>query len=152
MVAVGSSDPYYKMWKGTHAIGLLLASKLVYPVSFVIGHFPGNVFGFAQRESCTVIRDWGRAVRRGGFSLKGDAFNYRGAKKSYSGLLLSISFHADRLAPESAVNYSLDKFDHANRKKHINMPLKMEDGIKLDHFNWARYPHYITDIIHKEIL
>lgn len=137
--SVASSDPYYKMWKPFEQGPFYVAALLVYPISCVVGHFPGYFFGFARREAATLIRDWGRAVRTGEFKLVSDAFQYEKAKAVYSGRIVAISVVGDRLAPERAVAYTLNQFPKAVVNRHVILDKLDEHGNEITHFSWVRY-------------
>jgi predicted alpha/beta hydrolase len=147
VIAIASSDPYYKMWKGQGAIAIYLAACLAYPMALLVGHFPGYVFRFAKRESRTAIRDWARAVRTGEFKPKNDKFNYQVAKSKYTGHILSISIAQDFFAPKLAVDFTLGKFPNAAINSHIHLESMEGEEVVLDHFNWVRYSERVIEVI-----
>jgi len=137
--SVASSDPYFRQWKWYQQLPFYFASMLVYPISLVIGHFPGYFFGFARREAKTMIRDWGRAVRNGNFKLRGDSFNYEKAKEIYSGKIVAISIEDDILAPYDAVEFTMKFFPNATLKQHVELSQHDEKGNRVTHFSWAKH-------------
>ena len=152
VVSVAASDPFYRKWKGINRLGIYVAGRLVYPIGLLVGHFPGYFFRFAQRESRTVIRDWGRAVRKGYFDLVKDNFDYLHAKKGYTGRIISIGIENDFFAPVAAIKFTLKKFSSASQNEHIELPIENSEGVILNHFNWAKHPKYVKEIIADKFL
>ncbi len=138
VIGITSSDPYYKMWPRGYRRGFYFISLLVYPISYVIGHFPGYFFNFAKREARTAIRDWARAVREGKFRFPGNNTDFRKIKSEYEGLIASISIKDDFLAPLAAVEFTLNKFKKAQCRKHVILDSNAYTHIKLNHFSWVK--------------
>ena len=151
VITIASSEPFYKMWEWEKRYFFYFATFLVYPVSFVVGHFPGYVFKFAKRESRTMIRDWGKAARRGYFKFEKKSFNYLEGKASYGGKILAVSIADDFFAPKLAADFSVNKFTNAILNKHVHLEPLASDKTKLDHFNWVKHSGRVMEVIEKEM-
>jgi len=133
VVLVGSGLPYYKTWKGWGKLKLWIGGNLSKFISNAVGYFPGELTGFAGRESRSCMQDWSKIVKTGKYKIKNDSFNYELAMSSVLITIQAISFPEDNLAPPYTTNLLLDKFQASIDKNH-----KVIEGF--DHFNWTKNP------------
>lgn len=131
LILVGSSLPYFRIWKWPGKLKLLIAGYIGPFVSRIIGYFPGEIIGFAGRESMGCISDWANIVRTGKFNLGDCSFDFENAMSKVVPNITAISFPEDNLAPPYTVKYLIQKFNNS---------AKIEEKIinGFDHFNWTK--------------
>ncbi len=150
LILIAAGTPYYKVWDEFGAWKLKLGGRIFYPVSKLLGYYPGKLFGFGGKESIGVIKDWSFAAINGKYILSGSGFDYENAMKKAELDVLSISIEKDNLGCKDSVSDLLNKFKAANIK---NIEVSADDSkIKnLNHFNWAKQPNYFAEIIRQHI-
>ena len=128
IVLVASSTPHWRTW----APWILPVSRGFVAVSTLLGHFPGQRFRFAGRESRGLIRDWAHLARTGRFVA---------GEERLAGVelpVLAISVEGDWLGPAKAVDAMVAKLPNARvERDHLDV-----DGV--DHFKWARRPEVVV--------
>jgi predicted alpha/beta hydrolase len=58
-----------------------MAGMFFYPLSRLLGYFPGRVIGFGGREARTVMKDWTHNLKTGSYKLTTSIFDYDSALK-----------------------------------------------------------------------
>ncbi len=140
VVLIGSCLPYYIGWPGSRKNWLRIAGTVFYPLSRLIGHFPGGLFGFAGREGIFTMKDWCRLVNKGEFNPHNSSTDYEKAINNFNGRITAFSFSEDEMAPKEAIDNLLDKFKSVSEKKHYTV-----EGY--DHFNWSKSPFHIVKFL-----
>lgn len=135
LILVSSCSVYYKGWDGLSQLKILLACNLFYPISQLVGHFPGNTIGFGGKEARNTLKDWSLNGRTGQYKPVNTDFNYEAALKNTKINLLAISLETDNLAPKKAVENLYKKFNSSSNIQHIHISKK---EAKLSHFNWVK--------------
>ncbi|MFT4286541.1 alpha/beta fold hydrolase [Nocardioides sp.] len=136
LALVASSTPYWRHWSPA----LLVGGRLFPALATVLGHFPGQRFRFAGRESRGTIRDWGHLARTGRFVVGEDGL------ADVRLPVLAISVEGDRLGPARAVDALVAKIPNATvEREHLDI-----EGI--DHFKWVRRPEVVVPRIHEWIV
>lgn len=133
IILIGTSLPYYKEWPGRRKNWLRFAGITFYPLSQVLGHFPGSRFGFAGREGIHTMKDWCHLVNTGKLEPEGSTFNYDSAVKTYSGRITAFSFSEDDMTPSETVANLIKRFHNSPSVNHY-----IVDGF--NHFNWSKSP------------
>ncbi len=148
MILIACCLVHYSGWKevgGTSKIKLV--GNLFYPISRLIGHFPGPTIGFGGKESQTVMKDWCHNALTGKYELTGSDFDYEAALKKMNTPLLAINIEGDDFAPVLATRKLYEKFNSSTSINHLTIS-KDETGIKnLNHFNWAKHPEYFVEVM-----
>lgn len=143
--SVMSSDPYYKWWGSMKGLVFRYILYLIAPTTRIVGHFPGYIFGFANRESRTVMKDWVYAAHHGQFRDGADGFDYSEGKWLYSGLIIALHLSGDQLAPPRAVKGTIAQFQNAKPKALVLLNPISPSGEKINHFNWVKYNSQVID-------
>lgn len=100
------------------------------------GYFPGQVFGFARRESRTTMRDWGHAGRHGLYHAKGLTIDYDAFGENLKLPILAISLEGDWLAPREGLEHLYSLFPNAP-VRHLHFDTEVQGEKPLSHFNWV---------------
>lgn len=147
LILIACGLPYWKGWSGVEGLLVKTAGYIFYPISILVGHFPGYYLNFGGREASSLIKDWSGIVRTGNFDKIKTSFDYKAALKKIDIPIVSISFENDWLATEKSVDLLLSKF-HTSRsviRRHLtsnNLSLPV-----LDHFKWVKAGDLITEEI-----
>ncbi len=150
VMTIASCNVYYKGF-GKGAKKVYYGSSLISFISSIWGYYPGNIFGFAGKEAKSVMKNWAETAKTGNYNVKKIGFNYEDAMQKCTNPITAFSIEDDDLAPPLAVDFLIDKFKNASSKKHIHL-LKKDYGVaQLNHFNWTKHPHYLIDLMIKEI-
>jgi len=103
----------------------------------VPGYFPGQLVGFAGRESLKLMFDWRDWARTGSFDFGGRKRVVEAAEW-FTGPVMSIAIENDDFSSEPARARALVPFRSA-RVNRLTLG-RAEQGEYLGHFSWARQP------------
>ncbi|UDY23815.1 alpha/beta fold hydrolase [Nocardioides sp. Kera G14] len=125
LILIGAGTPYWKAF-GRWMLG---GAPLAVLMGQVLGHFPGERFKFAGRESKGLIRDWAK------LALTNRLTGATRAQLDASSLpVLAFTIAGDSLAPDESVQGLVAQLPAAEVDwQHLDI-----EGI--DHFKWARRP------------
>ena len=152
LVLIAANSVYYKGWDKKISRKIEIAGMFFYPLSRLLGYFPGRVIGFGGREARTVIKDWTHNLKTGSYKLTTSIFDYDSALKEATPNILCISFENDKLiAPKQAVINLLNKFSATANKVHLHFTADQIGIPNLNHFNWAKQPTPLVRIINEWI-
>ncbi len=129
---------HYEGWDGWKAQRVKLAGHLFYPLSRLIGYFPGNTIGFGGREARTVMYDWCYNLLYGKYRPAKSDFDYEAGLSRAQLPVLALSLAKDEFAPERAVQNLCDKFANNANVQHLHVS---PNGISNDqnpHFYWVK--------------
>ena len=148
LVLIASNLVYYKGWGKKMARKIKIAGTFFYPLSRLLGYFPGHIIGFGGREARMVMKDWTYNLKTGSYKLTNSTFDYDNALKEAQPNILCISFDNDHLiAPKQAVINLLNKFSDAANKEHLHFKADQIGIPNLNHFSWAKQPTPIVRLI-----
>ena len=147
LILCAACSVYYKGWPGYQSTGLRVVSHLMYPLSQVVGYFPGNVVGFGGKEARGVVRDWCRNVRSGRYELSDSGFDYESALAKQVFPVFAASMEGDWLATPLSVKNLFQKFHPDSPVTYTHLTPEALGIPNLDHFTWAKYPKAITQKI-----
>ncbi len=136
--------PFHKLYDAKAAGKIRTLCRLLPPLCFLFGYFPGEKVGFGGREYRQLMMDWRRWALGGTYDYGGHE-TIEDDMASYNGRLLSVSFEKDFFASDKATEYSRTRLKAANVTA-----LKLgaaEQGKHLGHFDWARKPDRVVDAI-----
>lgn len=145
-VLVASGSAWYRTfgpWRGPRWLVLSQFSVLA---SAVLGHWPGERFGFGGRESAGLMRDWARQMRTGRYRVGGAVADYERALAEVDLPLLAVDVQNDELAPPRAVDHLCAKLTSA-RVERWSYTAEQADGRPLDHFRWIRHNRGLVERI-----
>lgn len=146
LILSATCSVYYRGWEGFSAYRILAGTQFANAVAKMFGYFPGKKVGFGGMEARTVIKDWSNQSRTGIYNLKNDDFNYEKALSELNIPVLAISYQGDGLCPKGAVEHLLDKMESAT-VDHIHLEKSDPRNEGFNHFNWAKKPRNIVEII-----
>ena len=147
LALLAACSVYHKGWSGGQERQLKVISRVFYPLSRVVGYFPGTVLGFGGKEARGVMRDWCHNAKTGLYEPAGSDFDYEQALASTELPIFAASMEGDWLAPHKAAENLYKKFHPDSQVTHLEIS-KAESGIEqLDHFTWAKYPKYVSKFL-----
>jgi predicted alpha/beta hydrolase len=146
LVLITTCNVHFKGWSGMGKLKVLLAGITFYPLSLLIGYFPGTAIGFGGREARSVMKDWCANALTGNYSLSSSTFNYDKALGELNIPVLALSVENDTLASKPSVVNFLNKLDGAP-VTHLHLSAKDLDVSPLNHFSWVKKPHHIAKLI-----
>ena len=129
--------PYYGLYPRKQALLLRFLCALIPTVTWLLGYYPGQMFGFGGKEHRQVMLDWRDWATTGCY----DFGTRRGVEQkmaAYRGKLLSISFENDELASAPALHKPHSVMSGADVSC-VHLTQK-EQGKHIGHFDWARRP------------
>lgn len=138
---------YYKGWDGWRAHRVRLAGHLFYPLSRLVGYFPGQVIGFGGREARTVMYDWCYNLLYGKYRPAGSLFDYEAALSRVQLPILALSLENDDFAPKRAVQNLCQKFVENEQIVHQHVSVTQSGIAGNPHFSWAKQPQQLIALI-----
>ena len=152
LVLIAANSVYYKGWDQKLARRIKMAGTFFYPLSKLLGYFPGRIIGFGGREARTTMKDWTHNLKTGSYKLTNSTFDYDQALKEAKPNILCISFDNDNLiAPKQAVINLLNKFSDKANIEHLHFTADQIGIPNLNHFSWAKQPAPIVGIVNEWI-
>lgn len=137
VIHLACAFPYIGDYRGKHKAMLRLLCSLIPLFAIFPGYYPGQLLGFGDRESITMMKQWRQWAVTGNF----DFDQHRGLAESvaaYTGPVLSLSFERDDFSTTAAVERALSAFSCA-RIERVQLGEK-EQGKYLGHTRWAQQP------------
>ncbi|MEZ5009567.1 MAG: alpha/beta fold hydrolase [Chitinophagales bacterium] len=147
IILVGCGSVYYKGWEGASKFKTLLGAQFIGFIGKTLGYYPGKTFGFGGTEAKTVVIDWSNQSRTGKYVVSNDPFDYETALGKLKINTLAISFEADDMAPEKAVENLYLKFNPTSPIKHIHMRDNHPLNDNYDHYSWTKRPVGVVKLI-----
>lgn len=152
MLTIASCSIYYKGWgEGLNGYTLLLQTQLVGILSSILGYFPGKKVGFGATEAKTLMTDWSRLARTGKFLPANATCDYEKLLPEIKLPIRSFAIEKDNFAPVAAIHYLGKKFDPTKTGWKCVVIPQRHGEIKLNHFNWLKYPEYLIEGINNFI-
>lgn len=147
IILVTSCSVYYKGWDGWGATKVKIAGRIFYPISKILGYFPGNIIGFGGKEARTTMRDWSKNALSGKYEITHSNFNYEKALSQSETNILAVSIDGDNLAPKRSVENLFQKFSSSSSTTHLHLTKNEIGELSNHHFKWAKEPNYIVGVI-----
>ncbi len=147
LVLLTACSVYYKAWKGWERWKIRLGIETINVIARILGYYPGDKVGFGGREFAGVIADWSRQCRTGKYLVTNQDFAYDDALADTQFPVLAISVAGDELAPFPAVRHLLSKFRNNPHVRHIHLEKDDPRNPGYDHFNFAKNPEAMVQII-----
>jgi len=146
LVLITACNVYFKGWPGMAKLKVLIAGVTFYPLSLLLGYFPGGSVGFGGREAVSVMKDWCSNALTGNYKLSASGFNYDEALLQLKLPVLALSIKNDRLASENAVINLLIKLKNCT-VSHTQLSATNTSISPLNHFSWTKNPVVFVHII-----
>ncbi len=144
IVLVASCLVDYRGWEDSTRYWIQFAARIFYPLSVVVGHFPGPWFRFGGNEAQTVMYDWSANGLTGLYQLKGSTYDYEASLLKTSIPVLGITIEGDHLAPPKAMQGLLNKYGDKQLHTYHHIPAQKAGEPGIDHFRWARHPERVV--------
>ncbi|MFE9423193.1 alpha/beta fold hydrolase [Kitasatospora sp. NPDC006697] len=133
ILLVASGTPHFRSYPGLTALIPLLGTGAMAGVARLRGYWPGDLLGFAGRQSRVLVADWARMARTGRFRPAGADTDYERGIADLRLPVLAVSVGDDRLAPPGAVDALCALMPRAEvSRRHHAEPL--------GHTGWATRP------------
>jgi len=126
LVTIAGGHIHYRNWGGAEAGKVLFAAGLFSSLTYLLGHLPGQYFGFGGPQAPTLIRDWSRIIYTGSFSHVADGLSNHAPTP-----VLNIGFENDSFSPRKSVEALAGFLGGEVKIMPVNWPGK-------PHSSWAR--------------
>ncbi|MDQ3394406.1 MAG: hypothetical protein M3512_09890, partial [Bacteroidota bacterium] len=124
-----------------------LGGILFYPISKLVGYFPGKFIGFGGREARSVMKDGCSNALTGSYEKTDADFNYELALNTVNIPVLAMSIENDFLARKQSLKNLYSKFSKEAEIVHFHITENISGINSLDHFSWVKKSEYIVNII-----
>jgi predicted alpha/beta hydrolase len=138
VVHIACGSPYFGDHSAATAFGVKLACNILPVFEVFPGYFPGELLGFAGRESMSLMRDWSDWARTGKLDY-GRHQNLQSAVTNFQGAVLAISMAGDKLSSLPAEQRAIAPFSSARAVRQVRIG-DDESGDHPGHFAWAKEP------------
>lgn len=137
LLLVATPSVYFRGWSFPANLKILAITQLAWGISEVVGYFPGDVLGFAGRESTGVIRDWARNGRTGDYQPERMNVDFATQLKRLTCPIWAVTFGDDEFCPQQAAQNLLKKMPQASiSHKHLTPETLGLNSV--GHFSWAK--------------
>lgn len=147
IVLAACGTPWVQAFTGKTRRQLDLLVRLMPPLIWLLGHYPGETLGFGGREARTLMHDWLVMARDNAYRPRGVAEDLEAGIARYTGPVLSLRMADDAFAPEAAMQAITDKFRAATVSKVVLDAATLGD--RADHFRWARSPAAVVAAVER---
>lgn len=147
LIMIAACSVHYKGWDGFARFQVYMVGRLFYPLSCLVGYFPGHRIGFGGNEARTLMKDWSYNAITGIYKLSHSDFDYEKAMHQLRKPILAISIKNDTLASKRAVENLYQKVNAYDTTVHLHVSELESDIKKLNHFNWAKDSDYFIQLI-----
>ncbi|WP_340376116.1 alpha/beta fold hydrolase [Streptomyces sp. SS7] len=137
MLLVAAGTPHFRTFPGLTGLIPLLGTNTVAGVARLRGYWPGDVLGFAGRQSRVLVGDWARMARTGRYHPTGADVDYEQLIADLRLPVLAVSVGNDLLAPPGAV----DALCGLLRSAEVS---RWHHSERLSHTAWANRPEPIA--------
>ncbi len=147
LMLVASCSVYYGSWPFPKSLFVLLFEQTTALTARLLGHFPGHLVGFGDREARQLTLDWAYQGRTGRYQASGSTHRYEELLATSTVPVLAVSLTDDTYAPRRAVEHLLDKMPQAP-KTHFHLAPEDLGSTSVGHFGWVkRAEHLIPKIV-----
>lgn len=105
LILIAAGVPVYDAWTGVGRFKVKLLTRLIGPLTAMLGHYPGERIRFGGREASQLMRDWRVLARTGRFDMPG--FDADVLNNAIAQPILHIGIADDALAPPRAADVML---------------------------------------------
>jgi predicted alpha/beta hydrolase len=130
LLMVAHGMPYWRYYRGTMQVKILVIVALIRCLAPLLGYFPGHRLGFAGREALTVMRDWSRWALGGRYPEK-----FYAGLASYSGHVYGIDIEGDIMTPAVVSQKTADVMSKA---RHSRSLISLSHTSANLHHAWAK--------------
>lgn len=146
LAIVASALQHGRLYPPGWQLRIAIASRLFPPVARLRGFHDGARMGFGGREARRLITDWAHVARTGRYEPQGTEFPYEARLAQLAVPLLLVTFTRDTFAPERAALALAAKM-RGCPLTHRRLDAAVLRGALPDHFDWARKPEAVSDLL-----
>lgn len=128
LVTLAAGNIHHQNWAGAEAGKVRLGAWMAAALSRLLGHVPGQYFGFGGPQSRSLMREWSQLIRTGSYAHISESV--RGHAPAP---VLCLGYEGDFLAPERSVARFAEMLGGDYRMLPVTWP-----GNR--HAAWARHP------------
>lgn len=147
LILIASCSVHPSGWQGWGAWRVWFALRFFALITKTLGYFPGDQVGFGGLAARQHLLDWCQQGRTGQYRPAGSDFDYEAALGQLQIPTLAISIEGDDFAPAAAMKNLYGKFHPAAPVKTVVYTKAAADDPRLNHFNWARKPQGIAQLL-----
>lgn len=125
-------------------------SRMLPPLTRVVGYYPGHRLGFAGREAGQLMRDWARTVRTGVYADYGTGRALDARLRDLALPVLALRFQHDWFVPEASLRGLVAKLGPGPRRWELFDDARL--GARSDHFRWMREPGAVAPVVAQWLL
>jgi predicted alpha/beta hydrolase len=137
LVAVAAGNIHYQNWSGAGAGKVRLGAWMAAAMSRLLGHVPGQYFGFGGPQSRSLMREWSRLIRTGSYAHISESVSGRAPAP-----VLCLGYEGDFLAPERSVARFAEMMGGDYRMLPVTWP-----GNR--HAAWGRHPQATVEFMER---
>lgn len=138
LLLVATPSVFFRGWNFPANLKILAMTQLAWGIAELVGYFPGDVLGFAGRESAGVIRDWARNARTGHYQPERMDVDFATQLQRLTCPVWSGSFSDDSFCPQQAAQNLLNKMPHVSLT-HRHLTPESLGLSSVGHFSWAKH-------------
>lgn len=147
LILSAAASVYYRGFGRIRAAQIIWASYFIPAISRLVGYFPGHRLGFGGKEARTLMQDWARNARSGEYRPAGSDFDYEAALRTCVKPILALTYVGDNFASYRGMQNLYEKFNVESPVRHLHLSVEDTGIPDLNHFNWARQPGKIVDLV-----
>ena len=145
LVLVATGVPDHRLYRGSKRLGIAAFAHALPPLTRLVGHYPGEKFGFAGREAGGVMRDWAATVRTARYRDYGQGAPLDERLSALRLPALGITFERDWLVPAASLQALFDKLGGGTHRVESFDDARL--GTTADHFRWMRSPGAVARVV-----
>lgn len=143
IVISAAGTVYYRNWSILLSPLFLLMTQVLKLIIFVVGHYPGQYFGFAGKEAKRIMNDFAHTAVSGEFKFSQSDRNFVSELSNVKPLVLAINYANDWYAPIKGTDHLLSFLPNADveRQSFNKYQLNLKTA---NHFSWMKRPNTIV--------
>lgn len=141
---LASGMPDWRAYPRLHGLGIWAALQFMPLSAILLGHYPGERFGFAGREARGLIRDWSHSGRHARYRIRAGGPDPELALREFGGEVRALQMASDWLCPRPALEALAAKTPQALWKIETLHDADFAPR-RADHFAWLKAPGPVVD-------
>ncbi|MCG6117162.1 MAG: alpha/beta hydrolase [Aquimonas sp.] len=136
---IASGMPDWRAYSRLRGLGIWAALHALPGTARLLGHYPGERFGFAGREALGVLRDWSHSGRHRRYRLRDSAQDPEAALQAFRGRVQALHMRSDWLCPSRSLQSLAAKTPQADWRIETLDDAEFAPR-RADHFAWLKAP------------
>lgn len=141
---IASGMPDWRAYPRLRGLGIWAALHALPNTARLLGHYPGERFGFAGREALGVLRDWSHSGRHRRYRLRGSESDPESALRDFRGQVQALHMQSDWLCPRPSLEALAAKTPHAAWSIETLADSEFAPR-RADHFAWLKRPQAVVE-------